>query len=149
LGQQSRSVTKNDLLLPVTCTTAPLSGHSVTTVKQIHKKRNLIVSKSVTMIVFTDSIDSNSSGWCFRVEEVSVCFRQSCDVLCKQRTAVLVTFIRQNYIRRTSSTCAGFFGTQSALALFNAVGCRELIDRLIELKDVVNKYNIYWCVIFV
>jgi hypothetical protein len=42
-----------------------------------------------------------------------------------------------------------FFGTQRALALLNAVGSRQLIDRFIELKDVVNKYNIYWCVIFV
>ena len=82
LGQQSRSVTKNDLLLSVTCNTAPLSGHSVTTVKQIQKRHNVIVPKSVTMIVCTDSIDSNSSGWCIRVEEVSVWFLLSRDIRC-------------------------------------------------------------------
>ena len=82
LGQQSMSVTKNELPLSVTCTTAPLSGHSVTTVKQIQKRYTLIVPKLITMIVCTDSIDSNSSGWCFRVEEVSVWVLLSRDMHC-------------------------------------------------------------------
>ena len=120
LGQQSRSVKKNDLLLSVTRTTAPLSGHSVTTAKQIHKRHTIMVPKSVTMIVCTEL---NSSGWRFRVEEVSVWFRQSCDVL-QQRTAVSVTFINQKSTRRNSSTCLSFCGTHRALALFNAVASR-------------------------
>ena len=56
-------------------------------------------------------------------------------------------FIRQNSIRRTSPRSVSFFGTQRALAVLNAVESRELIDLFIELKNVVNKYSNYWCVI--
>jgi len=63
----ARFVTTNVLLQPVTCTAVALCGHSVTSVKQIHKRHKLTVPKLVSMTVCTDRFDSNFFGRCFRV----------------------------------------------------------------------------------
>jgi len=39
----------------------------------------------------------------------------------------------------TSPRSVSFYGTQRALALLNAVGSRQFIDRFIEIKTEVNK----------